>query len=228
MQRLIAVCFVVLLASAVPVESQNRLGGDPQGGQSGGNQTAQQNATGDPEPYVIPEGFADDVLVVVTDNVLYGFTKDEVRNKRLGNEFSVYIAPINGTIDYTILLDEMPLELGNGDIKARATGPAEEKFKFPNLRAVNLVVELHRGEEVEEVDFGLIRLRPMTSLAKEVEEDIEDKLAEQIRQFNPSEWTLYNLKWGVVGLASVVGGLYAGFHRGKEEEENEQPYTIAF
>lgn len=223
------VAFLALvMASPALAQDDNRLDSGPQNPPpSSGNQTTNQTAPPNNSTTTADSGdYADKVTIIFTDHRLYGFTDTDLRAKRLGQNFSLYIIPKGGDIEYRVLLDDAPLKLNNGFYRGNASEMVEEKFSLPNLRIAKFIVEVYRGNETETYTYGKVRLIPIGKLTADDDEE-EDPLTKQIRQFSGSEWTWYRLKWGLVGLACLVGGLVAGYLRGKEREESTRVVPIA-
>lgn len=221
-----AAILAVLLLMAGPVEAQSRLGdgGNSTSG-SGGNQTV--NGTSLPQTM-----YAGDIEVIVTDGTLYGFNQDATsRNYRLGAHFNVYL--INwggGNYTYRVLVDELPMELANGEKKATTDEPSKERFELDNLRRVKLAVEITRGNSSapEVLEWDRIRLRSVRDLSNDADDDtIDDALRDTIRQFTDGEWTWYNIRAALVLLGAVAFAVFSGKQRGREKEENEEPELIA-
>lgn len=202
----------------VNVSAQNRLDPEPEPGE-GGNETVDG-----------VRGFAEEVIVCFSDNFLYGFCSPVTdRSKRLGNIFSVYLAPTNGSVGVRVVVDEVPLEFSNGNTTIEVSEPLEHEFTIPNLRRAELVVELVRGNQTQFLEYGNIRFRDMAGVMDDARDDkVTDIIEEEIRKFTPAQWALFNIKLhGVVILALIIA-LYAGVQKGREEEQHEEPTTIGF
>lgn len=195
--------------------AQNRLFDEPPA--AGENGTAGQG------------GYASRVTVCVTDNFLYGFCEpDPDRVRRLGNVFTVYLAPVNGSVVYRVILDDIPLELGNGETEREISGPFEEPFRMPVIRRAELRVELVRGNETEVQDFGLLRMLEIEEVKRGVEEEgIVDSVGRKIREFRSSDWTWFHIKLTIVGVATPILMLYAAWQKGRDEERYEEPMIYA-
>lgn len=187
------------------------------------------NTTTPPDP-TVPVGpmAADEVWVFITDDVLYGFSDAEgSRTKRLGNVFNVYAYAGNGTASIRVLFDDVPLKFEDGSKQATFEGLEKFHFEVSNIRRIELTVEITRGEEVEILDYGRVRIRKMASVAQDAEDDIlEDAIEQTLRIFTPSQWTLLVLKQGAVYVAALMLGLFAGIQRGRQKEESEMPYIM--
>jgi hypothetical protein len=173
---------------------------------------------------------AQNVLVCVTDNLLYGFCQPAPgKTRRLGNVFTVMVFPDNGTVSYRVLVDKVVLSFPGGDTVRVVEGQDQVEFSIPTLRRGVLQVELLQGDSTHVLDFGSIRFRAIADLDDDVKDDpIRDVIEEQFRIFTAAEWTWFHIRWAGLGVLAVILGLYAGWQKGREEERHEEPTVFGF
>jgi hypothetical protein len=205
----------MLLLLATPALAQNRLDPPP--------------ATAPAPTVSTPRSPASmhDVLVFVTDEQVYGFAQPSPDLKRLGSTFHVYLVPRNASIQYRILIDEVPQRLGNNQTQRRIQDATMESLALPGLRTAKLQIEVQRGNQTQVLDYGSIRFRNQSDLAGDVKGNaIQHAIQQQLRIFTDSQFTWWTIRWGLVGLAAIALGLYGGFQMGREREEHEEIKTL--
>lgn len=215
-----------LVALSVPSMQAGRL--DPEDdGAAQGNQTTNQTA---PSAVRVTNGTAArDVVVFFTDERLYGFAKPRDSPRRLGNQFDLYIIPVNSSVDYRFLVDDEPVKLASGAKSGHADGIVIEHLSLPNLRRAHLQVEVTRNNQTQVLDYGFVRLRTLADLADDADDaGIEDAIKRQLRVFTSGDWTWYTLKVGAISLAAILLGIFAGVNRAREAEEGEMSYVVGY
>jgi|ERR1051325_9795427 hypothetical protein len=222
MRGALALLAIGLFVLGLPSLQAGRLDPEPEA-QGSTNQTL--NETRAPSS----NGTAAGVLVFFTDEHLYGFAKPSEAPRRLGNQFDLYLIPLNGSIDYRFLVDDEPVKLSSGTTNGHADSVAIEHLSLPNLRRAHLQIEVTRNNQTRILDYGFVRLRTLADLANDADENaIEDAIKRQLRVFTSGDWTWYTLKVGAISLTAILLGIFAGVNRAREAEESEQSYVVGY
>jgi len=169
------------------------------------------------------------VTFCFTDNLLFGFCEPPTEGRRrIADRFNVYVTPHNATVTYRILLDEKPLKLASGKPSRTTNTFLVEHLAATAARRVHLEVEIQVGNATPVVtDWGTVQVRKLESVLDD-EDNLRDRIEGTIRQFTQTEWTWYNIRTGLVGLAAIGLAAFAALQRRREKLENERPAVVAY